>query len=121
VRRYRRGDPSIDPVIGCNVLARPFYLPPSAWIPVPVNWAPNIVQGKTYDANMAEGRALWNSVQAALADNRKVGGLALSDGLYGQNRFGAEYLTRGRLGQGAFRVLVTEAYDRRCAVTGEKS
>ncbi len=36
-------------------------------------------------------------------------------------RFGAEYLTRGRLGQGAFRVLVTDAYERRCAVTGEKT
>ena len=40
---------------------------------------------------------------------------------YEQNRFGAEYLTRGRLGQGAFRVLVTDAYERRCAVTGEKT
>ena len=27
----------------------------------------------------------------------------------------------GRLGQGAFRVLVTDAYQRRCAVTGEKT
>jgi putative restriction endonuclease len=36
-------------------------------------------------------------------------------------RFGADYLTRARLGQGAFRVLVTEAYDRRCAVTGERT
>jgi putative restriction endonuclease len=25
---------------------------------------------------------------------------------------------RARLGQGAFRVLVTDAYDRRCAITG---
>ncbi|MFC1493408.1 HNH endonuclease, partial [candidate division KSB1 bacterium] len=31
------------------------------------------------------------------------------------------YLTRGRLGQGAFRVLVTSAYRRRCAVTGERT
>jgi hypothetical protein len=28
---------------------------------------------------------------------------------------------RQRLGQGAFRVLVTDAYERRCAVTGEKA
>jgi len=28
---------------------------------------------------------------------------------------------RQRLGQGAFRVLVTDVYDRRCAVTGEKA
>lgn len=28
---------------------------------------------------------------------------------------------RSRLGQGAFRVMVTDAYQRRCAVTGEKT
>jgi putative restriction endonuclease len=121
VRRYRRDDASIDPVIGCNVLAEPFFFPRSAWIPVPDNWAPNIVRGKTYDTEMADGRALWGSVQAALADNQKVGEPSLPDGSYEQNRFGAEYLTRGRLGQGAFRVLVTDAYERRCAVTGEKT
>ena len=36
-------------------------------------------------------------------------------------RFGAEYLARARLGQGTFRVLVTEAYERRCAITGERT
>ena len=33
----------------------------------------------------------------------------------------SESLTKHRLGQGAFRVLVTDAYQRRCAVTGEKT
>jgi len=121
VRRYRRDDASIDPVIGCNVLAEPFFFERRAWVPVPENWAPNIVQGKTYDTGMADGHALWTSIQAALADNQRVAEPAWSEESYGQNRFGAEYLTRGRLGQGAFRVLVTEAYDRRCAVTGEKT
>jgi len=36
-------------------------------------------------------------------------------------RYGAEFLTRARLGQGAFRVLVTDAYMRRCAITGERT
>jgi putative restriction endonuclease len=36
-------------------------------------------------------------------------------------RFGSAYLARSRLGQGAFRILVTDAYQRRCAVTGEKT
>lgn len=31
------------------------------------------------------------------------------------------FLTRARLGQGAFRVLVTDAYTRRCAITGERT
>jgi putative restriction endonuclease len=32
-----------------------------------------------------------------------------------------EEVIRPRLGQGAFRVLVTDAYQRRCAVTGERT
>jgi putative restriction endonuclease len=121
VRRYRREDASVDPVIGCNILAEPFFLPRSAWIPVPANWAPNIVQGKTYDTTAADGRALWEAVHQALNRNPKVGESLVAEDSYDQNRFGAEYLTRGRLGQGAFRVLVTDAYERRCAVTGEKT
>jgi putative restriction endonuclease len=33
--------------------------------------------------------------------------------------FSEPVLTRRRLGQGAFRVLVTDTYARRCAITGE--
>jgi putative restriction endonuclease len=121
VRRYRKEDASIDPVIGCNVLAEPFFLPRAAWIPIPKNWAPNIVQGKTYDTAAADGQSLWETVQASLAQSSRVAEPQVDEDSYAQDRFGAEYLTRGRLGQGAFRVLVTDAYERRCAVTGEKT
>ena len=121
VRRYRRDDASVDPVIGCNVLAEPFFLPRSTWIPVPENWAPNIVQGKTYDTAAADGRALWDAVHAALNSIPRVGEAPRTEDSFDHDRFGAEYLTRGRLGQGAFRILVTDAYERRCAVTGEKT
>jgi putative restriction endonuclease len=36
-------------------------------------------------------------------------------------RYGAPTVHRPRLGQGAFRVSVTEAYQRRCAMTGENT
>jgi putative restriction endonuclease len=36
-------------------------------------------------------------------------------------RYGDSFLARARLGQGAFRVLVTDAYKRRCAITGERT
>lgn len=36
-------------------------------------------------------------------------------------RSGETFLTRARLGQGSFRLVVTEAYTRRCAMTGEKT
>ncbi len=38
-----------------------------------------------------------------------------------QSRFGGPQLIRPRLGQGAFRVLVTDTYERRCAVTKERT
>jgi len=36
-------------------------------------------------------------------------------------RDGKPILVQPRLGQGAFRLLVTDAYQRRCAVTGERT
>jgi predicted restriction endonuclease len=36
-------------------------------------------------------------------------------------RFGSPVLIEPRLGQGAFRVAVTDAYGRRCALTGERT
>ena len=120
VRRYRREDGALDPVLGCNVLAEPF-IQNADWISVPQSWAPNIVQGKTYDTASAEGGALWGKVQLALAGRRPEQQPQFIETGSDQSRFGADYLTRGRLGQGAFRVLVTDAYERRCAVTGEKT
>jgi putative restriction endonuclease len=126
VLRYRGGIPEPDPIIGCNVLAEPFFLPREEWIPIPASWSPNIVQGKTYDAETDEGRqihealqAVWKRTPAAApaAVQEPAVDLVEDDG----PRFGNEYLTRGRLGQGSFRVLVTDAYQRRCAVTGEKT
>lgn len=121
VRRYRKEDASLDPVIGCNVLAEPFFLPRNQWIPIPSDWAGNIVQGKSYDTGSAEGNALWQSVRERTALVHKATEPGWDEQLADELRFGAEYLTRGRLGQGAFRVLVTDAYQRRCAVTGEKT
>jgi len=121
VRRYRVDDQSVDPVIGCNVLAEPFFFPRSEWIPVPPTWAANIVQGKTYESDSGEGRKLWDAVQEKLHLSQRVQDASSTAPLEDERRFGAEYLTRGRLGQGAFRVLVTDAYLRRCAVTGEKT
>ena len=36
-------------------------------------------------------------------------------------KYGNAILKKVRLGQGAFRVLVTDAYTRRCSITGEKT
>jgi len=114
VEQYRgvviRGDPDI----GCNVLNAPFFFAEADWIPVPEDWAPNIVRGKTYDTTESVGLRLWNQVEGRLGARADFGTRETA-------RYGAEYLARARLGQGAFRVLVTEAYERRCAITGERT
>ena len=38
-----------------------------------------------------------------------------------QARYGEPQLIHPRLGQGAFRVLVTDIYNRRCAITHERT
>jgi len=119
IKRYRRNDDALDPVIGCNVLAEPFFLEREAWIPVPQSWAPNIVQGKSYDTQTSDGRSIWDAIQEARAKMPRVAEPLVDDAM--PNRFGAEYLARGRLGQGAFRVLVIDAYERKCAITGERT
>ena len=115
IEQYR-GPVRGDPEIGCNVLNGPFFFDREAWIEVPKSWAPNIVRGRTYDTDDVEGVRLWNEVSERLRARTKA-----TVGVEEAARFGAEYLTRARLGQGAFRVLVTEAYERRCAITGERT
>jgi putative restriction endonuclease len=72
-----------------------------------------IVQGKGFSNDEAEGAAIWRAVFERLTPT--------TNSAVEEPRYGADYLARARLGQGAFRVLVTDAYDRRCAVTGERT
>lgn len=121
---YRRTEAKTepDPTIGCIVLASPFFFAEDEWIPVPQDWKPNIVQGKSYDLSGAPGAALYQMVQERLQrrERGEVVGTVAREGS-SNPRYGSEHLTAPRLGQGAFRVMVTEAYHRRCAVTGEKT
>jgi putative restriction endonuclease len=109
IDRYRRPKPGAgeDPVIGCIVLLQPFFLEQPSWIPVP-EWDREVVSGKTVDLEAEPWRSVWQRIHPHI--------LAQGD----QPRYGEPYLLTPRLGQGAFRVLVTDAYRRRCAVTGEK-
>lgn len=117
ITKYRRADPDDrgDFAIGCRILTQPFFLDEADWIPVPASWSPSIVSFKTYNTADVEGLALWETINARLS-RRPVLGLAED-----QARFGDPHLIKPRLGQGAFRVLVTDIYGRRCAVTRERT
>ena len=116
IAKYRRSDPAdrSDFSLGCQILTQPFFFEEADWMPVPNSWSPNIVSFKTYDTGEAEGRALWDAVNERMARSP-----AFAAGPAG--RFGEPQLVKPRLGQGAFRVLVTDIYGRRCAVTQERT
>ncbi len=117
IARYRKADPNdrSDFEIGCRILTQPFFFDERDWLPVPQSWARNIVSFKTYNTGEAEGLALWESVSERLNRPQSLGFAEAPA------RFGAPHLIRPRLGQGAFRVLVTDIYERRCAVTRERT
>lgn len=121
IYRYRntnqQADP--DPSIGCIILASPFYFDEEDWMPVPSDWSMNIVQGKTYDTANSAGHSLYDEVQTRLRYQNFVQSVfEIADSC---GRYGNEQIIRPRIGQGAFKVLITEAYQRRCAITGEKT
>lgn len=110
-----------DSTIGCIILQAPFFLPEELWIDVPGSYPVNSTQGMRYDASHGDGRALFEKVQQAMAASAPIWPARVAEPLPPAEMFGDPSLVRRRLGQGAFRVLVTDNFDRRCAVTGEKT
>jgi putative restriction endonuclease len=111
-----------DPEIGCIVVTQPVFLDEDDWIDVPPDWSPNIVSGKTYSGETGIGARLWAEFQEAAQYTRlrRTPEDALNAVLDAPH-YGETYSARVRLGQGGFRSLVTEVYQRRCAMTGERT
>jgi len=115
---YRTGPPDRD--IGCILLEQPFFLAEKDWISAPRDWKAPTQRGKGYDATTGEGRRLWEQVVpwlgAGLAGPSPFEPLSVAE-----TRSKRPVLIYPRLGQGTFRVLVTDIYARRCVVTGERT
>jgi putative restriction endonuclease len=118
VEKYRgqAENQSDDYTIGCILLEQPFFLPRSAWIPVPSDWKSNIVQGRGYDLSIEPGLSLWMQLQSSMSTLSAMPMVREESARYGE-----PILILPRLGQGSFRVLVTDAYERRCAITSERT
>jgi putative restriction endonuclease len=113
IRGLARSSGTLDPNVGCNVLTQPFFWPRERWIPL-ADWSKNVVTGRYYDTSRPDGAALWDLVR-----DRAV---AVPDAFAERApRYGSETTVRHRLGQGAFQVMVLDAYRRRCAITGEST
>ncbi|HQM64454.1 MAG TPA: HNH endonuclease [Acidobacteriota bacterium] len=142
IEKYRHVKQSSqeDYPVGCILLTAPFFFDEKDWIPAPGDFTRNIVSGKGYETDRGTGAALWAEVRQRLeriqAEERQP--VAADDApaetaelpLWAAYRdhlhfidgplHGDPVLVRPRLGQGTFRVVITDVYDRHCAVTGEK-
>jgi putative restriction endonuclease len=109
-----------DTPIGCIALAAPFFLPRNEWLDLPPDYSATLVQGKSYDAGTGHGLELYNRVLAAMPKPPRELFERKTD-IQPSEMFGLPALIKQRIGQGGFRILVTDLYDRRCAVTGERT
>jgi putative restriction endonuclease len=122
--RARSGNPAPTPNsdIGCTVLVSPIFFEPDRWVRGPSDWKPNIVQGATSDFAVGESARVWQDclMRARSMQLGEQQQLQFAPFL-SPDRFGTPLLVAPRLGQGAFRATILEAYGRSCALTGEHS
>ena len=121
----RKDKSDANPQIGCIILTNPIFFRKEDWISAPEDWGKSIVQGKSYSSDTLIGKELWSKVEILLQKylyqvvEEEKSQLILED--RESPMYGNSVLTKVRLGQGAFRVLVTDAYNRKCAISGEKT
>lgn len=131
--------PTEDPIIGCSILGEPFFFEESERIPSAPYFRGPIVSGKSYDMESGPGLALWQEVTARLPavaaralsvpraiatgsqpePQRTLGPATLA--AIDAPRYGTPTLVAPRLGQGSFRVLITDVYRYRCAISSERT
>ncbi|MGA0555866.1 HNH endonuclease [Larkinella sp. VNQ87] len=122
IQQYRKSQER-NPAIGCIALTNPIFFKREDWIPVPENWSKSIMQGKTYSTTDSIGRALWQQIEAVVASYLTTAppdqdSFAVAEEL---PQYDYTVLQKVRMGQGAFRLSVIDAYHKRCAITGEKT
>jgi putative restriction endonuclease len=111
-----------DGPIGCNVLVNPFFFDEGAWIADLPGWSSSTQRGKMYDTTESAGQEIWRNVQQRITLQpleAKIDRVPLV--AEPGEKYGSPVEVRPRLGQSSFRVLVTDAYQRRCAITGEST
>lgn len=123
--QYRKipDNPHADFQVGCIILTQPFFFDESMWFPAP-DWSPSIVRGKAtgYELEKEAGQFIWKNLQRAWQHKQAYDLEREAQRIEEERaRYGKETTIKPRLGQGAFRILVTDAYKRTCAITEEHS
>lgn len=106
--------------IGCVLVVQPTFFPQDRWVLAPKDWSPRTQVDKRYDLSQGEGARIWQECLVA-ASSLPRASLAAQVSTSGAPRYGTPQLVTPRLGQNSFRIAVTDAYDRACAVTAEHS
>lgn len=123
--RRRFGYVSEDRIteIGCIVVVNATFFGREAWVPQPRDWPVRTLTPTRYDLTQGEGARIWAACleRAHPAGPVKAATEPSLVEIEGPPRRGAPMVVHPRLGQGAFRVAVTQAYNRACAVTQEHS
>lgn len=123
---HRADKKNINPTIGCIVLTNPIFFKKEDWIETPADWGKSIVQGKSYNSEDEIGKSIWLKIEKLLEKYLYLSSIDEDKNQFileepSSPMYGNSILTKVRLGQGAFRVLVTDGYSRRCTITGEKT
>jgi putative restriction endonuclease len=106
--------------IGCIILTDAVFFRPDQWVTQPNDWGRQNLRYKVYDLTLGEGARIWRDCterHVSMAPRATIEDVAHASA----QRWGTPTLVIPRLGQGTFRVAVTEAYSRACAVTEEHS
>ncbi|GAA1011708.1 hypothetical protein Aple_012800 [Acrocarpospora pleiomorpha] len=120
ISRYRKQPiaPGEDPVIGCVIIRDITFYPQALIADPPPDFASNIVQGKSYDLAIHPAADYFHDLLYRMGIQVEID---LSEPWHRDGPvFGDPRLAPRRLGQQAFQAVVLHAYDRRCAITGDK-
>jgi len=123
IAEYRRETPA-EVILGhrevtCIILRDVQLLPESSWLRwgTDEEWRRNIVAFKSYDLDAGAGRLLANLLHDGVPADLAPAYQPVTE----DDRRQLERAVTVREGQGVFRIRILDAYDRRCAVTGEHS
>ena len=104
--------------IGCVLIAAPILFARDHWVQQPRDWPIRTQSEKRYDLTKGEGARVWRECLQSASESSTREETAVAES---HARYGDPVLVRPRLGQGIFRIAVTEAYEGACAMTGEHS
>jgi putative restriction endonuclease len=119
--KVAEGETIHDPWVGCRTILEPVFFPPDVNIPIAKDWPKHTQKFKKLDLSTGEGARIWQACRRHAKSLPLNTDTAAHIGETQSDRFGALQQYQPRLGQGAFRIAVVDAYQRSCAVTGEHS